>query len=95
MFSKIDLAEENVRKMAFWTRHGHYEFVTMSFQVTNEPTTFIKTMKNVFLKYFDKCVIFFINGILVNSRTKGEHKLPLRIVMNNTRITVIFYVDQV
>ncbi|XP_048623629.1 uncharacterized protein LOC125592481 [Brassica napus] len=93
-FSKIDLAsgyhqisiaEEDVRKTAFRTRYGHYEFVVMPFRLTNAPAAFMKLMNNVFQEYLDKCVIVFIDDILVYSKSKGEHDWHLRVVLNKLR----------
>lgn len=50
------------------TRFGHYEFVVMSFGLTNTPTEFMELMNWVFKKCLDTLVIVFIDDILVCSK---------------------------
>ena len=55
---------EDIPKTTFWTRYGHYEFLVMSFGLTNSPAAFIDLMR-VFGSYLDSLVIVFIDNILV------------------------------
>ena len=94
MFSKIDLRscyhqlkirEPDILKTAFRTWYGHYEFLVMSFGMTNAPTIFMHLMNIVFQPYLDSFVIVFIDDILVYSRSREDHEQHLRTVLQILR----------
>nr|XP_016445741.1 PREDICTED: RNA-directed DNA polymerase homolog [Nicotiana tabacum] len=94
VFSKIDLRsgyhqlkiqDSNVPKTAFRTRYGHYEFLVMSFGLTNDPSAFMVLMNGVSKPYIDSFVIVFIDDILIFSRSMEEHEQHLRVVLLTLR----------
>jgi hypothetical protein len=76
---------EDIHKTAFVTRHGQYEYTVVSFGLTNAPAYFMNMMNKVFMDELDKCVVVFIDDILVFSKTTEEHEENLRIVLGKLR----------
>lgn len=67
----------DIPKIGFKTRYGHYEFLVMSFGLTNALATFMDLMSRVFCLFLDWFMIVFIDNILVHSRSVVKHKMHL------------------
>jgi hypothetical protein len=80
-YHQIMIREEDISKIVFSTRYGLYEYLVMSFALTNVPAHFIYLMNLVFLKEMNKFVVVFIDDILVFSKSKREHEEHLCIVL--------------
>ncbi|KAI3815620.1 hypothetical protein L1987_15297 [Smallanthus sonchifolius] len=72
---------QDIPKTVFRTRYGHYEFMVMTFGLTNAPAVFMDLMNRVCKPYLDKFVIIFIDDILIYSRMKAEHEQHLRLIL--------------
>ncbi|WMV18681.1 hypothetical protein MTR67_012066, partial [Solanum verrucosum] len=66
--------------MAFRTRYGHFEFLVMSFGLTNAPAVFMDLMNRVFRQYLDMFLIVFIDDIFIYSKSEDDHINHLQIV---------------
>ncbi|WVZ70905.1 hypothetical protein U9M48_019534, partial [Paspalum notatum var. saurae] len=94
VFSKIDLRfgyyqikirEEDISKTTFSTRYGLYEYLVMSFGLSNAPAFFMYMMNSVFMNELDKFVVVFIDDILIYSKNEKEYEEHLWIVLTRLR----------
>jgi hypothetical protein len=79
-YHQIKIRLEYVPKTTFSTRYGLYEYLVMSFGLTNTPAYFMYLMNSVFMPELNKFVVVFIDGILVYSKNEAKHEQHLRIV---------------
>jgi hypothetical protein len=82
VFSKIDLYSgyhqikiraEDIPKTVFSMRYGFYEYLVMSFGLTNALAHFMYLMNFIFVPELDKFAMIFIDDIHVYSKSMEEH----------------------
>jgi hypothetical protein len=90
VFSNIDLRSgchqikiraEDIPKTAFTTRYGLYEYLVMSFGLTNALAHFMYLMNSIFMSELDQFVMVFIDNIMGYSKSMEEHEDHLQIVL--------------
>jgi hypothetical protein len=83
VFSKVDIHSDyhqikihpdDIPKTTFSTRYGLYEYLVMSFGLTNAPARFMYLMNSLFMSKLDKFIVVFIDNILIYSKNEEEHE---------------------
>jgi hypothetical protein len=83
VFSKIDLHsgyhhirmhDEDIPKTTFSMRYEFYDYLVMSFGLTNAPAHFMYLINSVFMPELEKFVVVFIDKIIVYSQSTDEHE---------------------
>ena len=94
VYSKIDLLagyhqlrdrEADIPKTAFKTRYEHFEFTVMPFELTNASAAFMDLMHRAFQPYLYHFVVFFVDDILIYSKSEKEHEDHLRVILQVLR----------
>ncbi|GJZ17689.1 putative reverse transcriptase domain-containing protein [Tanacetum coccineum] len=84
-YHQLRVHEDAIPKTAFRTRYGHFESTVMPFGLTNAPAVFVDLMNRVCKPYLGRFVIVFIDDILAYSKSKEEHEVHLKLVLESLR----------
>ncbi|GJR90051.1 putative reverse transcriptase domain-containing protein [Tanacetum coccineum] len=84
-YHQLRVHEDAIPKTAFRTRYRHFESTVMPFGLTNAPAVFMDLMKQVCKPYLGKFVIVFIDDVLAYSKSKEEHEVHLKLVLESLR----------
>ena len=94
-FSKFDLhsqlrvREGDTPKTAFKCRFGHFEYTVTPFGLVNAPSSFQALMNSVLHEFLGKCVLNYIDDILVYSRSLSEHVRDVESFTNSIETYIV------
>ncbi|KAK3541219.1 hypothetical protein QTP86_016809 [Hemibagrus guttatus] len=99
IFTKLDLrsAYNLIRirkgdewKTAFITPTGHYEYLVMPYGLANAPSVFQDFIHEVLREFLHRCVLVYIDDILIYSRSLAEHRQHVAEVLGRLREFQLF-----
>lgn len=82
---QIKIRDSDIKKTAFSTKYGLYEFVRMPFGLCNAPATFMRVINLVLRGLNWNTVLAFIDDIMPMGKTFGSHLQTLRDVFQRFR----------
>jgi hypothetical protein len=84
-YHHIKISPSDIPKTAFSTRCGLYEYLVMSFGLTNAHAYFMYLMNSMFIPELDKFIVVLIDDILIYYKNEEEHAKHLHIVLQHLR----------
>jgi hypothetical protein len=89
-FNNVRMKEGHEHLTAFLTRFGLFESLVMPFGLTGAPATFQRFINDALREYLDQFCSAYLDDILIYSRTKEEHTVHVRQVLERLRKAGLF-----
>jgi hypothetical protein len=81
----VCIAEGEEWKTTFHTHYGSFEWLVMTFGLSNAPAAFQRFMNDIFSDLLDVCVIVYLDDILIYSDDMSQHKKHVKEVLRRLR----------
>ena len=82
-YHRIQIHKGDEWKTAFRIQYGYYEYLIVSFELTNISATFQAFINQALRGLVDDFYMIYLNNILIFSRTEEEHQVHLELVIEH------------
>ena len=77
-FHHISIHPESRPKPAFICPYGKFQWKRVSYGIAHAPSVFLSAMFKLFFNYLDDFMIFYIDDVIVYSKTEHDHLTQLQ-----------------
>ena len=81
-YNYIRIKEGDEWKTAFYILYRHFEYLVIPFGLTNMLVTFQSLIDYVIRPFLDKFVVYYLDDILIFSKTLVEYRKYIRAVLD-------------
>ena len=64
--------------MAFICPYGKFQWKRVSYKIAHAHSVFLSTMFTLFFNYFDDFMIFYVDDVIIYSKTEQDHITHLK-----------------
>ncbi len=81
-FTQLEIHEDDIKKMAFRTHRGLFQFLRLPFSLHNGPSIFQRVMQGILAPYLWSFALVYIDDIMVYLKSYKEHIDHLDLVLS-------------
>ena len=81
-YHQIVIDKRDRFKTAFSTQFGHFQFARMVMGCSNSPAQFTKLMEEVLESVLERCVVLYVDDLVIHSPNEVQHEADVRTVIN-------------